>query len=93
MIGVTLAGLAEGMALADRAGLQQKDVLEVRFSNGNKINNKNPTSAFQKMGFRLGLCELAVSYACRVIFTKIPNQHALDSSHSNCAIQNLFNDV
>jgi len=29
MIGVTLAGLAEGMALADRAGLQQKDVLEV----------------------------------------------------------------
>ena len=30
MVGVTLAGLAEGMALADRAGLQQKDVLEVR---------------------------------------------------------------
>jgi len=29
MVGVTLAGLAEGMALADRAGLQQKDVLEV----------------------------------------------------------------
>eukprot|EP00096_Caligus_rogercresseyi_P009459 TRINITY_DN321_c0_g1_i1.p1 TRINITY_DN321_c0_g1~~TRINITY_DN321_c0_g1_i1.p1 ORF type:complete len:503 (-),score=196.60 TRINITY_DN321_c0_g1_i1:246-1754(-) len=29
MSGVTLAGLAEGMALADRAGLQQKDVLEV----------------------------------------------------------------
>lgn len=29
MTGVTLAGLAEGMALADRAGLQQKDVLEV----------------------------------------------------------------
>ena len=29
MIGVTLAGLAEGMALADRAGLQQKDVMEV----------------------------------------------------------------
>ena len=29
MMGVTLAGLAEGMALADRAGLQQKDVLEV----------------------------------------------------------------
>ncbi|XP_069676975.1 cytokine-like nuclear factor N-PAC isoform X2 [Periplaneta americana] len=29
MAGVTLAGLAEGMALADRAGLQQKDVLEV----------------------------------------------------------------
>ena len=28
-MGVTLAGLAEGMALADRAGLQQKDVLEV----------------------------------------------------------------
>jgi len=27
--GVTLAGLAEGMALADRAGLQQKDVLEI----------------------------------------------------------------
>lgn len=27
--GVMLAGLAEGMALADRAGLQQKDVLEV----------------------------------------------------------------
>ncbi|XP_037072398.1 putative oxidoreductase GLYR1 homolog [Pollicipes pollicipes] len=27
--GVSLAGLAEGMALADRAGLQQKDVLEV----------------------------------------------------------------
>lgn len=29
MSGVTLAGLAEGMALADRAGLQQKDVMEV----------------------------------------------------------------
>lgn len=29
MEGVTIAGLAEGMALADRAGLQQKDVLEV----------------------------------------------------------------
>merc|ERR1739849_49989 len=29
MMGVTLAGLAEGMALADRAGLQQKDILEV----------------------------------------------------------------
>jgi len=29
MGGVTLSGLAEGMALADRAGLQQKDVLEV----------------------------------------------------------------
>ena len=29
MVGVTLAGLAEGMALADRAGRQQKDVLEV----------------------------------------------------------------
>ncbi|XP_071452793.1 cytokine-like nuclear factor N-PAC [Hetaerina americana] len=29
MTGVTLAGLAEGMALADRAGLQQQDVLEV----------------------------------------------------------------
>jgi len=29
IMGVTLAGLAEGMALADRAGLQQKDVLEV----------------------------------------------------------------
>jgi len=29
MTGVTLAGLAEGMALADRAGLQQKDVMEV----------------------------------------------------------------
>ena len=28
-MGVTLAGLAEGMALADRAGLQQKDVMEV----------------------------------------------------------------
>ena len=27
--GVTLAGLAEGMALADRAGLQQRDVLEI----------------------------------------------------------------
>ncbi|KAF7994867.1 hypothetical protein HCN44_004339 [Aphidius gifuensis] len=27
--GVTIAGLAEGMALADRIGLQQKDVLEV----------------------------------------------------------------
>jgi 3-hydroxyisobutyrate dehydrogenase-like beta-hydroxyacid dehydrogenase len=31
MVGVTLAGLAEGMALADRAGLQQKDVLEVKY--------------------------------------------------------------
>ena len=29
MGGVALSGLAEGMALADRAGLQQKDVLEV----------------------------------------------------------------
>jgi len=29
MGGVALAGLAEGMALADRAGLQQKDILEV----------------------------------------------------------------
>jgi len=29
MTGVTLAGLAESMALADRAGLQQTDVLEV----------------------------------------------------------------
>lgn len=29
MSGVALAGLAEGMALADRAGLQQKDVMEV----------------------------------------------------------------
>ncbi len=29
MGGVALAGLAEGMALADRAGLQQKDVLEI----------------------------------------------------------------
>jgi len=29
MTGVALAGLAEGMALADRAGLQQKDVMEV----------------------------------------------------------------
>ncbi|KAL1110438.1 hypothetical protein AAG570_007969 [Ranatra chinensis] len=29
MTGITLAGLAEGMALADRAGLQQADVLEV----------------------------------------------------------------
>ena len=31
IMGVTLAGLAEGMALADRAGLQQKDVMEVDF--------------------------------------------------------------
>ena len=30
IMGVTLAGLAEGMALADRAGLQQKDVMEVK---------------------------------------------------------------
>lgn len=29
MTGVCLAGLAEGMALADRAGLQQKDVMEI----------------------------------------------------------------
>lgn len=29
VLGVTLAGLAEGMALADRAGLQQKDLMEV----------------------------------------------------------------
>ncbi|XP_043188188.1 putative oxidoreductase GLYR1 homolog [Amphibalanus amphitrite] len=29
MTGVSMAGLAEGMALADRSGLQQKDVLEV----------------------------------------------------------------
>lgn len=29
MSGVALAGMAEGMALADRAGLQQKDILEV----------------------------------------------------------------
>ncbi len=29
MSGVALAGLAEGMALADRAGLQQKDIMEV----------------------------------------------------------------
>lgn len=29
MAGVTLAGLAEGMALADRAGLKQKDILDV----------------------------------------------------------------
>jgi len=29
MGGVAMAGLAEGMALADRAGLQQKDILEV----------------------------------------------------------------
>lgn len=29
MQGITLAGLSEGMALADRAGLQQKDVLEI----------------------------------------------------------------
>lgn len=27
--GVVLAGLAEGMALADRAGLNQRDLLEV----------------------------------------------------------------
>lgn len=27
--GIVLAGLAEGMALADRAGLNQKDLLEV----------------------------------------------------------------
>ncbi|XP_052130777.1 cytokine-like nuclear factor N-PAC [Frankliniella occidentalis] len=29
MTGVCLSGLAEGMALADRAGLQQKDVMEI----------------------------------------------------------------
>ena len=29
MAGITMAGLAEGMALADRAGLQQADVLEI----------------------------------------------------------------
>ncbi|KAJ8665299.1 hypothetical protein QAD02_006961 [Eretmocerus hayati] len=29
MAGITLAGLAESMALADRAGLQQKDVIEI----------------------------------------------------------------
>lgn len=29
MQGITLAGLAEGMALADRAGLRQKDLLEI----------------------------------------------------------------
>jgi len=29
MAGVTLAGMAEGMALADRAGLNQKDVMEI----------------------------------------------------------------
>jgi len=29
MMGVAVAGVAEGMALADRAGLQQKDVLEI----------------------------------------------------------------
>ena len=29
MSGVALAGMDEGMALADRAGLQQKDILEV----------------------------------------------------------------
>ena len=33
MSGVALAGLAEGMALADRAGLQQKDILEVTMKN------------------------------------------------------------
>lgn len=27
--GITLAGLAEGLALADRCGLQQSDILEV----------------------------------------------------------------
>ena len=29
MMGVAVAGIAEGMALADRAGLQQRDVLEI----------------------------------------------------------------
>lgn len=29
VMGATLAGLSEAMALAERAGLQQKDVLEV----------------------------------------------------------------
>lgn len=29
MMGVAVAGVAEGMALADRAGLQQRDVLEI----------------------------------------------------------------
>jgi len=29
MMGVAIAGVAEGMALADRAGLQQRDVLEI----------------------------------------------------------------
>ena len=28
-MGVAVAGVAEGMALADRAGLQQRDVLEI----------------------------------------------------------------
>jgi len=27
--GIVLGGLAEGMALADRAGLQQRDVMEI----------------------------------------------------------------
>jgi hypothetical protein len=40
MVGVTLAGLAEGMALADRAGLQQKDVLEV----GHRVPTPPPHS-------------------------------------------------
>lgn len=29
ILGTTMAGLAEGMALADRAGLLQKDLLEI----------------------------------------------------------------
>ena len=36
MSGVALTGLAEGMALADRAGLQQKDLLEVLQLTGRK---------------------------------------------------------
>ena len=48
MIGVTLAGLAEGMALADRAGLQQKDVLEVKWLDFSPIYTGCLTKIFSK---------------------------------------------
>jgi 3-hydroxyisobutyrate dehydrogenase-like beta-hydroxyacid dehydrogenase len=62
MAGVTLAGLAEGMALADRAGLQQKDVLEVL-----ELTSLACSTMIEKSKGEYLLCSLIFLYVSYVV--------------------------
>ena len=56
-MGVTLAGLAEGMALADRAGLQQKDVMEVSWLTSRQLASENWNKSMVEDNLVLGVSQ------------------------------------